>query len=486
MAITGTYNLAADPIWRQLPLQEVYLECDTSTAPVTINLFPVSDLQRFWNVKIYVTDISNNAGTNPITINAGFSGLPLVQDTINRQGYNNFNIDYNGGDAVLMVVTENKWAVFSQTVLSQTGLVYKGAWDAQNNVPFLASGIGVGGEYYIVSVAGNTNLDGVIDWQVGDWAIFEGTTNVWQKVDNHDVQAYNTVQNQGVALPQRSIIDVQGSGATASDNGSKTIITVPIQPAYSTIQEEGSSLTQQPIIDFQGSGVTATNGVGKTIVTVPIQPAYSTIQEEGASLTQQPIIDFQGTGVTATNGLGKTIVTVNGAVPTTNFGLFTQTANSTPITGTAVESTLVGVGVGSLSVPANGFVIGDSFCAKLIGHISCVGTATIQIRVKSGSVVLGDTGITALDVTTNKHWEISIYFTVRNVGVAGVASIASGGAFSYIKNAGLNFEGADFSIVNSTTFDTTNLNTLNITAQWNSNNATNNIYSEIFTLTKTY
>ena len=178
MAISGTYNLVANPTWKNLVLQEIYLECDTTLAPVTINLFPISDLGRFWNVKIYVTDISNNAGTNPITINAGSSGLPLVSDTVNCQGLTNFTINYNGGDAVLMVVTGNKWSAFSQTILAQTGLTYKGAWDANSNTPTLTSGVGTGGDYYIVSVAGNTNLDGVIDWQVGDWAIFEDAESI--------------------------------------------------------------------------------------------------------------------------------------------------------------------------------------------------------------------------------------------------------------------------------------------------------------------
>jgi len=61
-------------------------------------------------------------------------------------------------------------------------VTYKGTWDAAANNPALASGIGVQGHYYVVSVAGTTNLDGITDWQVGDWAIFNGT--VWQKVDN--------------------------------------------------------------------------------------------------------------------------------------------------------------------------------------------------------------------------------------------------------------------------------------------------------------
>jgi hypothetical protein len=172
--------------------------------------------------------------------------------------------------------------------------------------------------------------------------------------------------------------------------------------------------------------------------------------------------------------------------PTTNYGLFAQTANSTTITNTTTESTLIGTGVGSLSIPANAFEIGDSFHAKLIGHISCNNSATIHLRVKSGSVLLADTGVIALDTTTNKHWEINVYFTIRALGAAGVASIASGGIFSYIKNSGLNFEGNNFSIVNDTTFDTTINNTLNITAQWGAANAANSIYSEIFTLNKTY
>ena len=124
---------------------------------------------------------------------------------------------------------------------------------------------------------------------------------------------YTTIQEEGSSLPQRTTMDFVGGGVTATDNGSKTVVTVPIQPAYATIQEEGTPLVQQAVIDFQGAGVTASNGVGKTVVTIPIQPAYATIQDEGSALAQQPIIDFQGAGVTATNSVGKTIVTINGS-----------------------------------------------------------------------------------------------------------------------------------------------------------------------------
>jgi len=326
-----------------------------------------------------------------------------------------------------------------------TGLVYKGTWDALLNVPTLTSGVGVAGEYYIVSIAGTTNLDGVTDWQVGDWAIFEGSTNAWQKVDNHDVQAYNTIQEEGTNLPQRSIID------------------------------------------FQGAGVTASDGVVKTIVTIPIQPAYSTIQDEGGALTQTNIIDFQGAGVTASNGIGKTIVTIQGTIPATTYGLFAQTADSTPVTATTVETTIIGAGVGTLTVPANGFSIGDSFTAFFDGRISCVGTATLHIKVKTlTGVLLADTGIIDMDSTTNHNWKLDLQFTIRTLGTTGVASISSGGLFGYVKNSGNNYEGYVLSTVNNTTFNTTVNNTLVVTAQWNTTNAGNSILSRNFTLTKIY
>lgn len=167
-------------------------------------------------------------------------------------------------------------------------------------------------------------------------------------------------------------------------------------------------------------------------------------------------------------------------------GLFAQTANSAPITGTTTETTLLDGGVGSLTVPANFFKVGDSFSVTMGGHISSVNNDDLQIRVKSGSVILGDTGLINMPQCTNKHWNLEIRFTIRTLGVAGVASIASFGQFNFSKDASNAFEGADFSIVNNTTFDTTISNTLDITAQWDSTNAGNNIYSESFILTKIY
>ena len=171
---------------------------------------------------------------------------------------------------------------------------------------------------------------------------------------------------------------------------------------------------------------------------------------------------------------------------TNNYGLYTQTSSSTPVTNTTVETSLLDGGLGTLSIPANAFRVGDSFSAVLTGHISSVNNHTLQIRIKANSIVLADTGLITMPATTIKHWKLDINFTIRAIGPSGVASIASGGMFIYTKNASNAFEGINFSTETTTGFNTTISNTLSITAQWGTASTGDSIYSEIFTLTKTF
>lgn len=60
-------------------------------------------------------------------------------------------------------------------------LNYKGTWNANTNSPALASGVGTKGDYYVVGTAGTTTLDGISNWGIGDWAVFNGSA--WQRVE---------------------------------------------------------------------------------------------------------------------------------------------------------------------------------------------------------------------------------------------------------------------------------------------------------------
>jgi hypothetical protein len=173
--------------------------------------------------------------------------------------------------------------------------------------------------------------------------------------------------------------------------------------------------------------------------------------------------------------------------PGPSVGLFAQTDDSIPVSGTITETSIINGGVGSLSVPANGFSIGDSFKADLSGLFSAANNQTIRIRVKSGSAVLLDSGVQSLtNSIANDIWTLSLDFTIRQTGVAGVASLASFGRFVYVKTNNASTQGFGMNTINNTTFDTTINNTLDVTVQWGSNNAGNSIYTDVFVLSRIY
>jgi hypothetical protein len=170
-----------------------------------------------------------------------------------------------------------------------------------------------------------------------------------------------------------------------------------------------------------------------------------------------------------------------------NIGLFAQTGNSNIITNTTVETSLINGGVGTLTVPANGFQVGDSLRAVFGGVMNADNNQNITIRVDAGPIVLLDSGLQNLGSSvTNDVWSLNIDFTIRSLGGPGVASIVSLGSFHYTKTSNASVQGFAFNVVNNTTFDTTIPTTLDVTAQWQTASTGNNIYSDIFILNKTY
>lgn len=65
------------------------------------------------------------------------------------------------------------------------GAIYQSTWNPATNTPTLVDGVGTKGYYYVCSANASINLgSGAIDFNTGDWAIYNGT--IWQKVDNTD------------------------------------------------------------------------------------------------------------------------------------------------------------------------------------------------------------------------------------------------------------------------------------------------------------
>lgn len=162
-------------------------------------------------------------------------------------------------------------------------------------------------------------------------------------------------------------------------------------------------------------------------------------------------------------------------------GLYAQTVQSATVTNTTTETTIVGAGVGSLTVPANTFSVGDSYHGKVGGIISGQNGDTIEVHIKSGSTVLASTGSISLEAVTALGWELELDFTIATIGATG--SICTNGNFAYNRNTG-SLEGFVFQDVE--VIDTTASNTLDITVTWGQAKTQDEIYSANFVLYKTY
>ena len=115
---------------------------------------------------------------NPTLLNSAVIGKVLT-------GYSTLSGTVSASDTILQAFGK----VQAQLNGLSGSLVYKGSWNASTNNPTIVSSVGTNGNYYIISVAGTTTIDGISSWAVGDWIVFNGT--VWQKIANQSVTSIN-------------------------------------------------------------------------------------------------------------------------------------------------------------------------------------------------------------------------------------------------------------------------------------------------------
>ena len=90
--------------------------------------------------------------------------------------------------------------------LSLNNVIYIGTWNASTNTPTLSDsgGGGTQGDYYVVSVAGSTSIDGINDWKATDHVIHNGT--IWEKANHTDAVSSIAGKTGAVTLDTGDII----------------------------------------------------------------------------------------------------------------------------------------------------------------------------------------------------------------------------------------------------------------------------------------
>jgi hypothetical protein len=281
-------------------------------------------------------------------------------------------------------------------------LSYQGTWNASTNTPTLTSSVGVKGYYYVVSVAGSTNLDGVTDWQIGDWAVYNGTA--WQKVDNTDsvtsVNGYTgavVLAASDVGAPTTSGTGATGTWAIAISGNAATATT-----STNIAGGAAGSLPYQ-----SAASTTAMLAAGTEGYILQINSGLPSWQADAARVSS---ISFASTGLTpatATSGavtVGGTLVAANGGTGQSSY----TTGDLLYASGTAALSKL---GVGT-----------DGYLLTVSG-----GVPTWQAAPATGvtSFSAGTTGLTPSTGTTGAV-TLSGTLAVANGGTNGTATPTAG------------------------------------------------------------
>jgi len=233
-------------------------------------------------------------------------------------------------------------------------LSYQGTWNASTNTPTLVSSAGTKGYYYVVSVAGTTNLNGITDWQIGDWAVYDGS--VWEKVDNTDLVTSVNSKTGAVVL-------------TYSDVGA--------QPAGTYVTSVSAT-----------SPVTSTGGTTPTIA----MPAATTSVSGYLTSTDWNTFNGKGSGsVTSISGTGTISgISLSGTVTTTGSLTLggTLDLSSPPVIGGTTPNTITGTTINANTK----FVAPDYYAQSILGG---------NLRTSGGTSLLNWDGGGSGNVTVN-------------------------------------------------------------------------------------
>ena len=251
-------------------------------------------------------------------------------------------------------------------------LNYKGTWNASTNTPTLVSSVGTQGDYYVVSVAGSTNLDGTTLWGVGDMAIFNGS--IWQKADGGDTSLVTRLTVTGL------------TGYMYANN------TTPVTASTTIPVANITGAVPNTVNIIAGTGLSNGGALTGNVTLNLANTAVVAAIYGNASAVSQITVDAQGRITSAGN---VTIAIANSAV--SGLGTMSiQNANNVAITGGNITS-IIGNVVGAIP---NGTITNT----LLQNSTATLGNATITLGSTTSSVgnlTLANVTVSSGNVTAN-------------------------------------------------------------------------------------
>jgi hypothetical protein len=392
----------------------------------------VSGTSVTYDNSTYLTTIEGIAAGGELS--GTYASPSLVNSAVTGKVLTGLNV--TGGS---VTATDSILAAFGKVQNQINGLIggsiYQGTWNASTNTPTLTSGVGTKGYYYIVSVAGTTNLDGITDWNVGDWAIYDGTA--WQQVDNTDAVVSVNGFTGAVSLTTSNISE--GTNLYYTDARARGSVSAGTGISYnSTTGVITNSAPDQTV------SLTASTGIS-TSGTYPNFTITNTAPDQTVSLTSGTGISATGTypSFTITNTAPDQTVSLTGAGGTSISGTYPNfTITSTVGTGTV---TSVGITESAAALTITGSPITSSgninigFAGASTDYVAGDGSLVTFPSIPSISGLVPYTGATT-NVDLGTHTLSAANLVVNHASGSGVAaSITKGGsgeALTVVKSSG--------------------------------------------------
>jgi len=247
------------------------------------------------------------------------------------------------------------------------GVIYKGTWNASTNTPTLASSVGTQGNYYIVSVAGSTDLNGITDWKVGDWAIYDGSA--WQKVDNTDSVTSVNGLTGAVSLTTSNISEGTNLYFTDARVNANANVSSAYNDTITSAEVTGTStktltLTQRDLGTITASWSDIDTGLTSVGLSMP-----SAFSVSNSPLTSNGTIAVTGAGTGAQYIKGDgTLATFPSTIANAQR-LITEVYNETG--ATLIKGTVVYIngGHGNLPTITKAIATGDATSAQTYGIV---------------------------------------------------------------------------------------------------------------------
>jgi hypothetical protein len=268
-------------------------------------------------------------------------------------------------------------------------LSYQGTWDASTNTPTLTSSVGTKGYYYVVSVAGNTNLNGITDWLVGDWAVFNGS--IWQKVDNTETVTSVNGQTGAVVLTTTNI--AEGTNLYYTDARARAAISAGTGISYDNTTGIVTNSAPDQTVSITGAGTSVVTGT---------YPNFTVTSNDAFVGTVTSVAATAGTGISITGSP----ITTSGTLNITNTAP-DQTVVLTAGTGISTSGTYPNFTITNTSPSLGGDVVGPASATD--NAVARYDTTTGKL-IQNSLVIIDDTGsvtgvnaLTAESLTVNNN-----------------------------------------------------------------------------------